>query len=324
MFNLVQLRIDSLIERLQTGYRNSFGNQNPTYADLLACIAKIALENIAKTDALYHNIDHTILVTLVGQEILRGKQIKEGNVSPEDWLHCIIAWLCHDIGYVKGVCRCDKPGERLYQTGINKDMISVPNSATDASLTAYHIDRGKLFVEQYLSDCQLIDINIIQRNIEHTRFPVPPGETHKDTTSYPGLVRAADLIGQLSDPEYLQKLPALFYEFEETGTNKNLGYKNPGDLRAGFPKFYKNVVHQYIEEGLRYLELTPEGKKIVHNLTENIRTVESESLSPQASQDKPLISLELKNITEIPSIGLVYNGIPPRFKHTQNRQLKAP
>lgn len=128
----------------------------------------------------------------------------------------------------------------------------------------------------------------------------------------------------MSDPEYLQKLPALFYEFEETGTNKNLGYKNPGDLRAGFPKFYKNVVHQYIEEGLRYLELTPEGKKIVHNLTENIRTVESESLSPQASQDKPLISLELKNITEIPSIGLVYNGIPPRFKHTQNRQLKAP
>ncbi|MCT7948205.1 metal-dependent phosphohydrolase [Ancylothrix sp. C2] len=324
MFNLIQLKIDSLIRPLQTGYRQTFGNQNPAYADLIACIANIALENIAKTDALYHNIDHTILVTLVGQEILRGKQIKEGNVSPEDWVHCIIAWLCHDIGYVKGVCRCDKPAERLYQTGTNKDMISVPTSATDASLTAYHIDRGKLFVQQYLSNCQLIDINVIQRNIEHTRFPVPPGETHKDTVTYPGLVRAADLIGQLSDPEYLQKLPALFYEFEETGTNKHLGYKNPGDLRAGFPKFYWNVVYQYIEAALPYLEQTPEGRKILDSLTTNISTVEAETLPAKEPQDKTVISLELKNAADIADIELIYKAIPPLYKPTQRTQLKAP
>lgn len=311
MLNLIQLKIDTLIHRLQTGYRNSFCNQNSGYTDLIACIAKIVLENIAKTDALYHNIDHTILVTLVGQEILRGKQIKEANVSQEDWVHCIIAWLCHDIGYVKGVCQCDKPTKRLYQTGNNKDLISIPISATDASLTAYHIDRGKLFVQQYLSNCQLIDISVIQRNIEHTRFPVPPGETHKDTVTYPGLVRAADLIGQLSDPEYLQKLPALFYEFEETGTNKHLGYKNPGDLRAGFPKFYWNVVHQYIKAALPYLEVTPEGRKILESLNTNICTVESEITSATTSTDQNLISKEIKNTAEIPKIELIHNTIPP-------------
>ncbi|HBB33823.1 MAG TPA: metal-dependent phosphohydrolase, partial [Cyanobacteria bacterium UBA9273] len=56
------------------------------------------------SDALYHNVEHTILVTLVGQEILRGKHIRDGGVSCEDWLHFIISLLCHDIGYVKGVC----------------------------------------------------------------------------------------------------------------------------------------------------------------------------------------------------------------------------
>jgi hypothetical protein len=45
-----------------------------------------------------------MMVTLVRQEILRGKHIREGGVSPRDWLHFISSLLCHDIGYVRGVC----------------------------------------------------------------------------------------------------------------------------------------------------------------------------------------------------------------------------
>ena len=76
------------------------------------------------------------------------------------------------------------------------------------------------------------DTLVIERNIEHTRFPVPEDETHADTADYPGLVRAADLIGQLADVNYLRKIPALFAEFNEIGTNKKLGYRNPADLRG--------------------------------------------------------------------------------------------
>jgi hypothetical protein len=49
---------------------------------------------------------------------------------------------------------------------------------------------------------------VIKRNIELTRFPVPADEDHQDTTNFPGLIRAADLIGQMSDPRYLQKISA--------------------------------------------------------------------------------------------------------------------
>jgi hypothetical protein len=234
----------------------------------------MALEIIANSHALYHNVEHTILVTLTGQEVLRGKHIRSGSVSCEDWLHFIISLLCHDIGYVKGVCRDDRAEERLYATGLDKVMIKLPLGATDASLTPFHVDRGKLFVEERFSEHLLIDTQVVKCNIELTRFPVPTDEEHSDTVNYPGLARAADLIGQLSDPRYLQKIPALFYEFEETGANKTLGYRTPGDLRQNYPSFYWNVVFPYIQPALHYLELTFEGKQIVANLYANVFRVE--------------------------------------------------
>ncbi|MEL6139855.1 MAG: metal-dependent phosphohydrolase, partial [Cyanobacteria bacterium J06628_6] len=70
----------------------------------------------------------------------------------------------------------------------------------------------------------------------------------------------------------------LFYEFEETGQNKTLGYHNPSDLRKNYPKFYWNGVHPYVKDGLRYLSLTQEGKQIIANLYSNVFTVEYEQV----------------------------------------------
>ena len=54
------------------------------------------------------------------------------------------------------------------------------------------------------------------------------------------LLRAADLIGQLGDPHYLRKANTLYYEFEEIGLNKQLGYESPADLVDKYPQFYWN------------------------------------------------------------------------------------
>lgn len=276
MFNLTEVMIRTCTQRLKSGYREIYGSFKPEYPDLIGWVANVVLEEIANSDALYHDIEHTILVTLVGQEILRGKHISEGNVSCDDWLNFIVSLLCHDIGYVKGICREDQCDRRLYIIGLDEMMISLPLSATDASLTPYHVSRGKLFVDEQFGFNRLINPEVVKQNIELTRFPVPADEAHKDTIHYPGLTRAADLIGQLSDPRYLEKIPALFYEFEETGMNKNLGYQNPGDLRHGYPSFFWNVAFQYIEPALRYLEITLAGKEIIANLYSNVFQVEEE------------------------------------------------
>jgi hypothetical protein len=99
---------------------------------------------------------------------------------------------------------------------------------------------------------------------------VPEDETHADTADFPGLVRAADLIGQLADVNYLRKIPALFSEFEETGANKKLGYCSSADLRAKYPEFFWTVVSPYIGDALRYLSLTQEGKLWISNLYSHV------------------------------------------------------
>lgn len=274
MFNATELLIDDFVKNLKAGYRRTYGGWKPDYEDIIGWVGSMALENIANSDALYHNVEHTILVTLVGQELLRGKHIREGGVSCEDWLHFIVSLVCHDIGYVKGVCRQDQNG--LYATGIDDTMAPLSFGSSDAGLTPYHVDRGKLFVEERFGGHKLIDAEVVKRNIELTRFPVPKAEDHQGMVSFPGLVRASDLIGQLSDPRYLQKISALFYEFEETGVNKALGYRHPGDLRKNYPKFYWNGVYPYVEDALSYLSLTQQGKQIIANLYSNVFVVEHE------------------------------------------------
>ena len=276
MFNPTGLMINTCIEHLLACYHQTYGSLKPDYADILSRVGKIVLENIANSDALYHNVEHTVLVTLVGQEILWSKYIREGSVSCSDWLHFIISLLCHDIGYLKGVCRQDRAQERIYATGLDDVLIELPFGSTDASLTPFHVDRGKLFIEECFGSHELIDAEVVKHNIELTRFPVPADEDHLDTVNYPGLVRAADLIGQLGDPRYLQKISGLFYEFEETGANKTFGYRTPGDVRSNYPSFYWNVVFPYIQPALSYLQLTLKGKQIVANLYANVFRAEHE------------------------------------------------
>jgi hypothetical protein len=273
MFNAAELVIDNFVVSLKQAYTRNYGIMEPSYGEILAWAGRMALERIAQTDAFYHNMEHTLMVTLVGQEILLGKHMHEGGVKPEDWMQFMISLLCHDIGYVKGICR-DDDGRRC-TTG-QATMVTLPPGATDAILTPYHVDRGKIFVRERFGGHDLIDADAICRNIELTRFPLPDESDRQETNDYPGLVRAADLIGQLADPSHLRKLPALFMEFEETGTNAKFGFKTPEDLRTDYPNFYWNVVHRYIGSALRHLEVTQQGRQWTANLYAQVFAIEHE------------------------------------------------
>ncbi len=264
------------LQRLQQGYQAVYGSEKSAALHLVTANARRAFGAIAQTTAAYHDLEHTALVTLTGQEILRGKQQLEGNVSSQDWLHTILSLLCHDIGYVRGICQDDRPQQSIYSTGCDR-LIILPATATDASLTPFHVDRGKQFIDQTFSHHPLIDAEILQRNLEMTRFPVPQDSLHRDTNTYPGLVRAADLIGQLSDPHYLEKLPALFQEFQEIGSAAAMGYRTVQDLRLGFPDFYHRIVAPYIQPAVTYLQQTEAGRIILLSLHLNIAVVQAET-----------------------------------------------
>src|SRR5262245_27537293 len=90
MFNPTAVVIDAFVDELRKGYLGTYTNLEPDYPGIIEYVGHMALELIANSDAPYHDLGHTIFVTLVGQEVLRGKHLREGGVTPRDWLHFII------------------------------------------------------------------------------------------------------------------------------------------------------------------------------------------------------------------------------------------
>lgn len=274
MISWQELVIDMFVDQLRTVYQRTYGNVSSDLGRVVIWCGRLALENIANSDALYHDVDHTIMVALAGQAIIEGKHLREGGVTPRDWMHYMIAVLCHDIGYVKGVCKQDT--KDMFATGVGDEMVHVSLEGTDVALTPYHVNRGKLFVRERFGTGLLaemtnqLDAELIASYIEMTRFPSPPDDFYKDTKDLGGLVRAADFIGQLGDPDYLRKIPALYYEFHELGVNEKFGYKAPNDLRKKYASFYWSSVRPYIQDALLYLSLTEDGKQWVANMHSHV------------------------------------------------------
>ena len=80
MFNPTQVVVEAFVRELQSSYRRTYETFEPNYPGILSFIGRSAIETLANSDAPYHNAEHTIMVTLVGQEILRGKHIRESRV----------------------------------------------------------------------------------------------------------------------------------------------------------------------------------------------------------------------------------------------------
>jgi hypothetical protein len=271
MLNVTEVLADALGERLAAGYVRVFSGLDARYADIIAEAARLVLERIGMSDALYHTSEHTALVTLVGQDILRGERLRR-EVTAEDWLHFTLATLTHDIGYVRGICRGDRPG--AYVVDQAGHTVSLPRGASDAALNPWHVERSKIAVRERFGDHPYIDADRLCGAIEHTRFPVPDDGDYAETDTEAGLVRAADLIGQLGDPFYQRKLNALFHEFAETGAAERLGFATPADVADHYPRFFWGKVEPFIGAALGYLELTVEGRQWIANLYCNVFEIE--------------------------------------------------
>jgi hypothetical protein len=72
VFNPTKIVIEAFVGELQVMYERTYGVLEPSYPGIISFVGRLALENIANSDAAYHDVNHTIMVTLVGQEILRG------------------------------------------------------------------------------------------------------------------------------------------------------------------------------------------------------------------------------------------------------------
>src|SRR3981081_2268920 len=196
MMTLPELATNALEEYLGSYMRRVFGSSQMHLLGIVPSAARLALECIGNSDALYHNVEHTLLVTLAGHDILRGRALHT-HMTADDYAHVIIACLAHDIGYVRGLFRDDDADG--FVTDATGRKVTLPRGSSDAGLMPYHVDRSKLYVMKRIEGIAALNKQRSAQAIKGTRFPPIKDQPCDEEAA---IVRAADFIGQLGDPNY--------------------------------------------------------------------------------------------------------------------------
>src|SRR5262245_20961800 len=151
MITIPELASEALGSYLAKHMGRRYGSTDAELIEIVQSAARLAIDCIGNSDALYHNVEHTMMVTLCGYDILTGRRLlRETNAS--DFAHVIVACLYHDIGYVRGILNDDSPDGVIDAKG-NKTELS--RGSSDAALMPYHVDRSKLYVMHRLAKNKL-------------------------------------------------------------------------------------------------------------------------------------------------------------------------
>ena len=267
MITVPELAADALGSFLSEYMSSRFEFSDGRLVQFVPSVARLALECIGNSDALYHNVEHTMLVTLAGHDIMRGRALHT-HMSGADYAHVILACLVHDIGYVRGIVVGD--GDDGFVVNAANDRIKLPRGASDASLLPHHVDRSKLYALDRFKGFDFLDARRVADAVEGTRFPGEMTADIEPLGEEASILRAADLIGQLGDPHYIRKANALYHEFEEAGLNRQLGYDSPADLIHKYPQFYWNSIAPQVQTAIGYLNVTASGRQWIANLYANV------------------------------------------------------
>lgn len=257
MFRPADIVIDALLRRLSDSYDELFPLAPPEYRVALLRVCRIGATHAARTDALYHNLDHTVQVVCVGVEMLKGKMLRDGDVDAHEAMHFICALLLFAIGFNRRLLPLDIDNRAIIQP--DGTSIDLPDGATDAFLRPYAPERGMMFVRCHFADSPVIDADLLADYIDYTRFPPCP-ERQPDLAGFRGLVRAARLIGMVSDPYFMKKLKPLTQEFQESEMLGQLGVADVVEFRANYVQLFWNTLNPLICEGMALLEFTNDGR----------------------------------------------------------------
>jgi hypothetical protein len=181
------VRGDGYIDEYMEAIADLFAGRHPDYQAM---------------DTAYHDITHTMQATLCLVELLHHRHFSDAQptVGAEDFKRAVIAILFHDIGYLKMVGDSDGSGAKYTH---------VHEKRSCALARKYLGQRGWsdddiVFVENLISATgPLADLTKIEFRSEVERLL---GQ----------VVCTADYIGQMSDPDYPDKLEVLYSEFEES------------------------------------------------------------------------------------------------------------
>jgi len=181
----------------------------------------------------YHDIRHTLEVLLATVRMIHATILDGRTISLKGAELALMAALMHDIGYI--------PEESDHGGGGQYTLVHVERSA--AFFEHYGLKMG-LAREDVDACCCMITATSLSIDPQSICFRDP------ETELLAKLVASADLLGQLADRLYLEKLLFLYKEFREAGV---LAYPHEFDLLNQTRSFYATV-RQRLDETLGSLD----------------------------------------------------------------------
>jgi hypothetical protein len=177
----------------------------------------------------YHDLEHTTDTLLAMVRLIHGAMINEVSFSEKNVGLGLISALFHDTGYIQS---------------IDDDV------GTGAKFTASHIKRSTAFMEEYLLQRAYPgeDVEFCKEILKCTGLNVNMNASqfiNVENEMLGKILGTADLLGQMSDRTYLEKLPFLYHEFKE---GKVGGYKSELDLIEKTPEFVKMTMGRFEDE----------------------------------------------------------------------------
>lgn len=152
-----------------------------------------------KCNTLYHDLRHTTDVFLALARLLHGAQLDGITFSSMETTMALIATLMHDTGYIQE----------------SSDV-----EGTGGKYTLTHVARSIAFLKELLPGEGFSDeeISLCEYVVRGTAISEDPNRSaHQENSSVMlcKMIGTADLLGQLADRIYLEKLLFLYREFRE-------------------------------------------------------------------------------------------------------------
>lgn len=219
-------------------------------------------------DMYYHDYEHTLQATVCLVHILGGRHRSgdQPRLSPRDWELGVMAVLLHDSGFLK-------QADDLQGTG--------------AKYTLVHERRSCDFARRYLpglgvTPAEINDVcsTIMCTGPQNRISSVPFGREEARLLSF--TLVTADYLAQMSAPDYVDELPALYREFVEAYEFEHLPdakrpYHGIDDLLQKTPAFWGDYVRPMLDfeaGGVhRYLTTAGQPNPYIQAVEANIEEV---------------------------------------------------
>lgn len=155
-----------------------------------------------KADLRYHDLQHTVLASQCFIDLAEGRMVHDARpvFGHRDFALGCVAILMHDTGYLK-----------------RRDDVS----GTGAKYTNTHVERSCGLATTFLPALGVTaaELEVVVGAIRCTGISAQISQIafRDDIARLTGcMVATADYLGQMADPDYPEKLPGLFAEFEES------------------------------------------------------------------------------------------------------------